>query len=60
MKSFEALKNLFQLAEAEAEKVDRGNKAAGTRLRALMQDLKKGAKEVRDEVQAIKNAGKAA
>lgn len=35
-----------------------GNKAAGTRVRAAMQNLKNFAQTVRTEVQAIKNEGK--
>ena len=37
-----------------------GNKAAGTRVRAAMQDLKTFAQTVRTEVQTIKNEGKGA
>jgi hypothetical protein len=37
-----------------------GNKAAGTRVRLAMQELKNFAQAVRNEVQAIKNEGKAA
>lgn len=36
-----------------------GNKAAGTRVRNAMQDLKKFAQDVRNEVSAIKNGGAA-
>ena len=36
-----------------------GNKAAGTRVRAAMQELKNLAQVVRNEVQTIKNEGKA-
>jgi hypothetical protein len=36
-----------------------GNKAAGTRVRLAMQELKTFAQTVRNEVQAIKNEGKA-
>lgn len=36
-----------------------GNKAAGTRVRAAMQELKNFAQSVRTEVQSIKNDGKA-
>lgn len=36
-----------------------GNKAAGTRVRAAMQELKNFAQTVRTEVQSIKNEGKA-
>lgn len=37
----------------------KGNKAAGTRVRGAMQDLKAFAQTVRTEVQTIKNEGKA-
>lgn len=52
MKSFDALLNTINQAALEASKVDTGNKAAGTRLRALMQDVKAQAGEVRAEVLA--------
>ena len=52
MKSFDKLLNTIQAAQIEATKVDTGNKAAGTRLRALMQDVKAQAGEVRTEVLA--------
>ena len=35
-----------------------GNKAAGTRVRLAMQELKTFAQEIRTEVQTIKNEGK--
>lgn len=37
-----------------------GNKAAGTRVRLAMQELKTFAQNVRNEVQSIKNEGKPA
>ena len=37
-----------------------GNKAAGTRVRLAMQELKTFAQTVRNEVQSIKNGGKEA
>ena len=37
-----------------------GNKAAGTRVRLAMQELKNFAQNVRNEVQSIKNEGKPA
>jgi len=44
---------------ADFEKFYRdGNKAAGTRVRLAMQELKTFAQTVRNEVQAIKNEGK--
>jgi len=46
---------------ADFEKFYRdGNKAAGTRVRNAMQELKTFAQNVRTEVQAIKNEGKPA
>ena len=45
---------------ADFEKFYRdGNKAAGTRVRLAMQELKSFAQNVRNEVQSIKNEGKA-
>ena len=46
---------------ADFEKFYRdGNKAAGTRVRLAMQELKTFAQTVRNEVQSIKNEGKPA
>jgi hypothetical protein len=36
---------------------DKGNKAAGTRIRKGMQELKQMAQEIRTEVQAAKQSG---
>ena len=43
-------------AENEAMKFNTGNKSAGTRVRKHMQTIKTVAQNVRQEVQAIKNA----
>jgi len=60
MKKFQDLKELIAKAEAEAEKFySKGNMTAGTRLRGNMQDIKALAQEIRNEVQSIKNEGKA-
>lgn len=57
-KSFEDLKALIQGAEADAQKFfEKGNKAAGTRLRKTMQDIKAAAAAVRAEVQDVKKLG---
>lgn len=56
MKSFEKLAGIITQASLEASRVDKGNKAAGTRLRALMQDVKAAAGEVRAEVLASRAA----
>ena len=43
-------------AENEAMKFHTGNKSAGTRVRKHMQNIKTVAQNVRQEVQAMKNA----
>ncbi|MBE7450573.1 MAG: hypothetical protein HS111_17235 [Kofleriaceae bacterium] len=56
---YEQLKALVAAAEADFVKFyNDGNKAAGTRVRAAMQELKNFAQTVRTEVQSIKNEGK--
>lgn len=51
------LKELVALAEKDAEKFSStGNKAAGTRVRKAMLDIGKLAKEIRTEVQEMKNS----
>lgn len=52
------LQGLVDSVSAEMEKFyDKGNKAAGTRARKGLQDLKKLAQEIRLEIQSQKNAG---
>lgn len=51
------LQGLVDSVSAEMEKFyDKGNKAAGTRARKGLQDLKKLAQDIRLEIQAQKNA----
>ena len=58
MKRFEQLKSLVESLEADFEKFyDKGNNAAGTRVRKGMQEMKNLAQEIRLEVQDIKNKG---
>ena len=58
MDRFEQLKELVMGMEADfGAFYDKGNNAAGTRVRKGMQDLKNMAQEIRVEVQAKKNAG---
>ncbi|EHQ29686.1 hypothetical protein [Mucilaginibacter paludis] len=57
MKKFEELKTLLAEAEKDAESFyNKANKAAGTRLRNAMQQLKVAAGDIRKEVTDIKNA----
>jgi hypothetical protein len=52
------LKQLVAAMEADFDKFyNHGNKAAGTRVRLAMQELKAFAQTVRNEVQTIKNEG---
>ncbi|WP_425391358.1 histone H1 [Ekhidna sp.] len=58
MKRFEQLKSMVESMESDFEKFyDKGNNAAGTRVRKGMQDMKNLAQEIRLEVQDIKNKG---
>jgi hypothetical protein len=52
---FHDLKEILNGAEEDADKFyDKGNKAAGTRVRKAMQELKKKAQDVRVDIQEIK------
>lgn len=51
----EAMKAILEDANVNAVKFENGNKAAGTRLRKCMQDLKAKAQEVRLDVIDVKN-----
>ena len=58
MSRFSEVKNLVMSVEGDFEKFyDKGNQAAGTRVRKGMQELKNLAQEIRTEVQDKKNAG---
>lgn len=56
MKKFEELKNIIASLEGDADKFyNKGNSAAGTRIRKGMQELKNAAQAIRQEVQELKN-----
>ncbi|MDN5200468.1 histone H1 [Fulvivirgaceae bacterium BMA10] len=58
MKRFDEIRDMVVSLEADFQKFyDKGNQAAGTRVRKGMQDLKNLAQEIRVEVQDIKNKG---
>jgi len=58
MKKFTELKKLIASLEADADKFyNKGNSAAGTRVRKGMQDLKNLAQAIRLEVQEAKESG---
>jgi len=50
MQEFETLKRLIQEVEEDVAKATGGNKAAGTRVRKKMQDIKAAAQEVRKKI----------
>jgi len=47
MQEYEQLKQMVTAAEEDILKAEGGNKAAGTRVRKAMQDIKKVAQQVR-------------
>ena len=50
MQEFETLKHLVQEAEDDVNKAIGGKKAAGTRVRKKMQDIKSAAQDVRKKI----------
>lgn len=57
MKRFDEIRDLVMSLEGDFEKFyDKGNQAAGTRVRKGMQDLKNLAQDIRVEVQNTKNS----
>lgn len=57
MNRFSEISDLITSLEGDFEKFyEKGNQAAGTRIRKGMQDLKNLAQDIRKEVQDIKNA----
>lgn len=58
MSRIDEVKNLMTELEEDLDKFyEKGNKAAGTRARKQLQDLKKLAQDIRVEIQDIKNKG---
>jgi len=56
MQKFQELKNLIASLEGDIDKFyNKGNSAAGTRVRKGMQELKTIAQGIRAEVQELKN-----
>lgn len=55
MQSYETLKNLIEATADDVAKCAGGNKAAGTRVRKAMQDIKNAAQDVRKEVLTMRD-----
>jgi flagellar biosynthesis/type III secretory pathway protein FliH len=59
MSRFDEVSSLVEDMEEDMNKFyEKGNKAAGTRARKSLQELKKLAQEIRLEIQDMKNSGK--
>ncbi|MDX1585913.1 MAG: histone H1 [Balneolaceae bacterium] len=59
MSRFDEMKELLDQLEPDINKFyNKGNKAAGTRARKTLQEMKKKAQEIRLEIQDWKNSGK--
>lgn len=58
VEAFEKLKKMIVDAEEDILKFDGGNKAAGTRVRKSMQDIKAAAQEIREKVLEVRDAPK--
>lgn len=55
MEEYDRLKRLVQEAEDDVAKAFGGNKAAGTRVRKSMQDIKNAAQDVRKRILEIRS-----
>ena len=55
MQEYEKLKVLVAEIEMDINKAEGGNKAAGTRVRKQMQDVKQAAQEVRNKVLELRS-----
>ncbi len=56
MQEYEELKQLVESAAEDVAKAEGGNKAAGTRVRKLMQDIKNAAQEVRKKILEVRSS----
>lgn len=57
MEEYERLKRLVEQAAEDVAKAEGGNKAAGTRVRKAMQDIKEAAQDVRKKILEVRSAG---
>jgi hypothetical protein len=59
MSRYDDMKELLDQLEPDIKKFyEKGNKAAGTRARKTLQEMKKTAQDIRLEIQDWKNSGK--
>jgi hypothetical protein len=56
MVDYDKLKELVESAADDIAKAEGGNKAAGTRVRKIMQDIKSAAQEVRKKILEVRSS----
>ncbi len=56
MQDYEKLKQLVESVADDIQKAEGGNKAAGTRVRKVMQDIKNAAQEVRKKILEVRSS----
>jgi hypothetical protein len=56
MEDYENLRQLVEAAADDVAKAEGGNKAAGTRVRKIMQDVKNSAQEVRKKILEVRSS----
>jgi hypothetical protein len=56
MVDYDKLKELVESAADDIAKAEGGNKAAGTRVRKMMQDIKAAAQEVRKKILEVRSS----
>ncbi len=56
MQEYERLKQLVESAAEDIAKAEGGNKAAGTRVRKVMQDIKNAAQDVRKKILEVRSS----
>jgi len=56
MQEYETLKTLVAEIESDINKAEGGNKAAGTRVRKQMQQIKQAAQDVRNRILELRSA----
>ncbi len=59
MQEYEHLRELVESAAEDVAKAIGGNKAAGTRVRRVMQEIKSAAQEVRKKILEVRSASEA-
>jgi hypothetical protein len=57
MEEYELLKKLVEQCAEDVAKAEGGNKAAGTRVRKAMQDIKSAAQDVRKKILEVRAVG---